>query len=81
MDSRFAEPSGAPTLAGLLGSATGIFNESGLVGLRDTFNFDFKDRGGYPSGTVANTGVGLIRADAALCGGGNVGIPVAGGTQ
>jgi RHS repeat-associated protein len=74
-------PEGAPVLAGVLGSATGIFNARGLVSLRDSFNFDLKDRGDYPSGPLANTGVRLIRADAALCGGGNVSIPVTGGAQ
>jgi RHS repeat-associated protein len=74
-------PAGAPVLAGVLGSSTGIFNASGLVGLRDSFNFDLKDRGPYPYGPMANAGVRLIRADAVLCGGGKVSIPVTGGAQ
>lgn len=74
-------PGGAPVLAGVLGSATGIFDTTGLVGIRDSFNFDLKDRGPYPSGPIANIGVRLIRADAALCGGGNVTIPVTDGKQ
>jgi hypothetical protein len=73
-------PSEAPLLDALLGSATGVFDRAGaLVGIRDTFNFDFKDRGGYPYGWAATIGVGLIRLDAASCGG-NVSIPVSGGT-
>jgi RHS repeat-associated protein len=74
---RFA--SDAPLLDGLLGTATGVFSGSNLVGIRDTFNFDFKDRGGYPYGAAANLGVAMIRADAASCAG-NVSIPVSGGT-
>jgi hypothetical protein len=70
--------SDAPLLDGLLGTATGIFRGGNLVGIRDTFNFDFKDRGGYPYGTFANAGVAMIRADAATCAG-NVSIPVSGG--
>jgi hypothetical protein len=73
-------PSEAPLLDGLLGSATGVFDSGGgLVGIRDTFNFDFKGRGGYPYGWAATIGVAMIRADAASCAG-NVSIPVSGGT-
>jgi hypothetical protein len=72
--------SSAPLLDGLLGSATGVFSKTGLVGLRDNFNFDFKSRGGYPKGTLANVGVAEIRSDAALCGGGGS-IPMTGGQQ
>jgi hypothetical protein len=64
----------------MLGTATGIFSGDNLVGIRDTFNFDFKNRGGYPYGLAANAGVAMIRADAALCAG-NISIPVSGGTQ
>lgn len=70
--------SDAPLLDGLLGTATGIFQGGNLVGIRDTFNFDFKNRGGYPYGMFANAGVAMIRADAATCAG-NVSIPVSGG--
>ncbi len=70
----------APLLDGLLGTATGILSGNELVGIRDTFNFDFKDRGGYPYGTMANAGVALVRLDAATCAG-DVSIPVSGGTQ
>lgn len=70
--------SDAPLLDGLLGTATGVFRGGSLVGIRDTFNFDFKNRGGYPYGTFANAGVAMIRADAATCAG-NVSIPVTGG--
>lgn len=73
---RFA--SDAPLLDGLLGAATGVFSGNDLVGIRDTFNFDFKDRGGYPYGTMANAGVALVRLDAATCAG-DVSIPVSGG--
>jgi hypothetical protein len=51
---------GAPTLAGLLGTVTGLFDSAGLV---------------------ANVGIALIRADALLCGGGGVSIPVSGGAR
>jgi hypothetical protein len=73
-------PSDAPLLDGLLGTATGVFDGDALVGLRDTFNFDFKNRGGYPYGWKANIGVALVRLDAATCAG-DIKIPVSGGTQ
>ena len=70
----------APLIDAMFGSATGVFNADGdLVGIRDTFNFDFKNRGSYPYGWWANLGVAAIRLDAASCGG-NVSIPVSGGT-
>lgn len=72
--------SAAPLLDGLLGTARGVFSGDNLVGLRDTFNFDFKDRGGYPYGVFANLGVAMVRLDAASCAG-NVSIPVSGGVQ
>jgi RHS repeat-associated protein len=72
--------SDAPLLDGLLGTATAVFSGGNLVGIRDTFNFDFKDRGGYPYGTFANLGVAMVRLDAASCAG-NVSIPVSGGVQ
>jgi hypothetical protein len=75
---RFA--SDAPLLDGLLGTATGIFRGDTLVGIRDTFNFDFKNRGSYPYGTNANVGVAVVRLDAATCAG-DVAIPVTGGSS
>lgn len=75
---RFA--SDAPLLDGLLGTATGVFSGNKLIGIKDIFNFDFKDRGGYPYGAAATLGVAMIRADAASCAG-NVSIPVSGGTR
>lgn len=72
--------SDASLLDGLLGTATGVFSGNDLVGISDTFNFDFKDRGGYPYGTMANIGVALVRLDAATCAG-DVSIPVTGGIQ
>jgi len=65
----------------LLGAATGIFSKTELVGLRDSFDFDFKSRGNNPEGWLANIGVALIRADAWACGNGNVSIAVSGGIQ
>jgi RHS repeat-associated protein len=67
-------------LDGLLGTATGIFRTGtrDLVGIRDTFNFDFKNRGNDPYGWAASLGVALVRLDAISCSG-NVSIPVAGG--
>jgi hypothetical protein len=62
-------------------AATGIFSSTGLVGIRDTFYFHFKSRGGYPSGWQANPGVSMIGSDAWLCSSGNVSIPVSGGVQ
>jgi hypothetical protein len=72
----------APLLDGLLGTATGVLGPTGLVGIRDNFNFDRKDRGDYPFGSLANAGVNLIRFSNSLCGGTNgASIPVTGGVQ
>ena len=73
-------PGKAPLLDGLLGSATGVFKGNTLVGIKDTFNFDFKKRGFNPAGVLANVGVGLVRLDAALCSG-DTKIPITGGNQ
>ena len=72
----------APLLDGLLGTATGVLGPTGLVGIKDNFNFDKKDRGGFPFGTSANIGVNLIRFSNSICGGTNsASIPVTGGIQ
>ena len=66
-----------PSLDGFLGTAKGAFSKGKLVGVRDTFNFDFKPRGDYPYGTLATLGVALVRLDASGCAG-DVKIPVSG---
>lgn len=55
-----------PALDGLLGQATGIFgNDGSLMGVQDTFNFDFKDRG--DDTPIIDAGMAPIRLDAATC--------------
>jgi RHS repeat-associated protein len=68
----------ASLLDGLLGVATGTFYGDELVGIKDTFNFDFKRRGKNEGGVLANLGVLLVRVDAAFCSG-DTKIPVSGG--
>jgi RHS repeat-associated protein len=68
-------------LDGLLGTATGVFRGGSLVGIRDTFNFDFKWRGyGEGYGLAAMAGVAAVRLDALSCAG-DVKIPVGAGVQ
>lgn len=68
-------------LDALLGTATGVFQGKSLVGVRDTFNFDFKWRGyGEGYGIAAMAGVAAVRLDAARCAG-DVRIPVRAGVE
>jgi RHS repeat-associated protein len=74
-----AYPGDAPLLDALLGIATGTFIGDELVGISDTFNFDYKaGRGDDLGGVLANLGVFVIRQDAKGCAG-DINIPVTGG--
>jgi hypothetical protein len=68
--------SSAPSLDALMGTALGIFRGNQLIGIRDAFNFDEKDRGILSP--LINMAIRRARAKAAQCSG-NVTIPIVGG--